>query len=104
MASPESNRPRLGTLVRRWAPLVAAAVVVAVVVAVAEHIRENADAHRRAQLVLVNAQEKAGDAQGAAATREAYFKVPRRGIEYVYLWKKLGGRPAARVAAKPQGE
>src|SRR5205085_1613573 len=53
---------------------------------------------------IVRAQEKAGDAKGAAATREAFFRVPRRGIEYVYLWKKLGGRPAARVAAKPEGE
>jgi len=71
--------------------------------AVAE-MRGCTDADFNCQYDLVNAQEKAGDAQGAAATREAYFKVPRRGIDYVYQWKKLGGRPAARVAAKPQGE
>ena len=56
------------------------------------------------QYDLVRAQEKAGATKDAAATREAFFRVPRRGIEYVYLWKKLGGRSAPRVAAKPEGE
>jgi hypothetical protein len=72
--------------------------------AAVEEMRGCTDADFNCQYDLVHAQEKAGDGQGAAATREALFKVPRRGIEYVYLWKKLGGRPAARVAAKPQGE
>jgi hypothetical protein len=40
---------------------------------------------------LERVQEQAGDAAGAAATREAFLKTPRRGIEYVVLWKKLGG-------------
>jgi tetratricopeptide (TPR) repeat protein len=70
----------------------------------AEEMRGCTDVDFNCQYDLVRAQEKAGDTQGAAATRESFFRVPRRGIEYVYLWKKLGGRPAARVAAKPQGE
>ena len=69
-----------------------------------EAMRACLEADFNCQYDLVRAQEKAGDAKGAAATREAFFRVPRRGIEYVYLWKKLGGRPAARVAAKPEGE
>ena len=50
---------------------------------------------------LERAQEAAGDTAGAAASRDRFLKVPRRGIEYVYLWKKLGGKPAARVAGAP---
>src|SRR5205823_9840351 len=42
---------------------------------------------------LVRTLEKAGDGAGAAAAREAFFKTRQRGIEYVYLWKKLGGKP-----------
>jgi tetratricopeptide (TPR) repeat protein len=40
---------------------------------------------------LWRVQEEAGDAAGAAATRDAFLKTPRRGIEYVVLWKKMGG-------------
>jgi Flp pilus assembly protein TadD len=69
-----------------------------------EAMRGCLEADFNCQYDLVRAQEKAGDAKGAAATREAFFRVPRRGIEYVYLWKKLGGRPPPRVAAKPEGE
>jgi hypothetical protein len=69
-----------------------------------EAMRSCLEADFNCQYDLVRAQEKAGDAGGAAATREAFFRVPRRGIEYVYLWKKLGGRPAPRVAAKPEGQ
>ncbi len=43
------------------------------------------------QYDLVLAQEKAGDHAGAEATRAAFLKTPRRSLEYVYLWKKLGG-------------
>jgi Flp pilus assembly protein TadD len=72
--------------------------------AAVEEMRGCLEADFNCQYDLVRAQEKAGDKEGAAATREAFFRVPRRGIEYVYLWKKLGGRPAARVASKPEGE
>ena len=51
------------------------------------------------QYDLVQAQERAGDRAGAAGTREALFRRPVRAIEYVYVWKKLGGQPGApRVA------
>ena len=42
---------------------------------------------------LWRVQEQSGDTAGAAATREAFLKTPLRGIEYVVLWKKLGGAP-----------
>ena len=40
---------------------------------------------------LWRVQQQAGDEAGAAATREKFLKTPQRGIEYVVLWKKLGG-------------
>jgi len=55
------------------------------------------------QYDLAQAQDKAGDRAGAAATRRAVFNRPVRSIEYVYVWKKLGGQPgAARVARSGQ--
>jgi hypothetical protein len=52
---------------------------------------------------LERVQEQAGDTDGAAASREKFLATPRRGIEYVYLWKKLGGKPGARVAGATEG-
>ena len=49
----------------------------------------------------VRALEKAGDKAGAAAAREAFFKTRLRGLEYVYLWKKLGGKPGSTMAGAP---
>jgi Flp pilus assembly protein TadD len=51
---------------------------------------------------LVRAQRAAGDEAAAAATREAFLRTPLRGIEYVYLWKKMGGGRAVAGGAPGQ--
>jgi tetratricopeptide (TPR) repeat protein len=41
------------------------------------------------QIYRFHAQEQAGDAQGAQATREQILKTPIRGLAYVYAWSRL---------------
>jgi Flp pilus assembly protein TadD len=49
----------------------------------------------------IRALQAAGDEAGATAAREAFLRTPVRGIEYVYLWKKLGG--ATTIATGTRG-